>query len=40
MKVDENTNFTSGNVYTITMNFYSKNTLIEQAEISYYYGGE
>ena len=40
MKVDENSNFTSGNVYTITMNFYTGNSLIEQAEISYYYGGE
>ena len=40
MKVDENDNFTSGNVYTITINFYSKNNLVEQAEISYYYGGE
>lgn len=40
MKVDENANFTSGNVYTITMNFYTGNNLVEQAEISYYYGGE
>ena len=40
MKVDENAYFTSGNVYTITMNFYTGNNLVEQAEISYYYGGE
>lgn len=41
MDVEENANFTSGNVYTITMNFYTKEQLVAQEEISYYYtGGE
>lgn len=39
MKVDENANFKEGNMYTITMNFYTGNNLIVQEEINYYYGG-
>lgn len=39
MRVDENANFAPGNVYTITMDFYTKDQLIVQEEISYYYGG-
>ena len=40
MNLGENDNFVTGNVYTITMNFYGEeNNLLAQEEINYYYGG-
>lgn len=37
MNVDNDANFAPGNVYVITMNFYTDGQLVEQEEINYYY---
>lgn len=39
MELTQSENFAPGNVYTITMNFYSNNNLVAQDEVNYYYGG-
>ena len=39
MELTQSETFAPGNVYTITMNFYSKSNLVAQEEINYYYGG-
>lgn len=39
MELTQSETFAPGNVYTITMNFYSNSNLVAQEEINYYYGG-
>ena len=38
--VDQNANFKSGNVYTVSLRFYTGETLIDTADVSYYYAAE